>query len=129
MPIQIAVTINARGARCGCCALIDASGPDDAPVRCTAFDREFGPTDVDAQGMRLRLQACRAAEVHSITTLDSEDQWQAFRIGRDCREAGILESNAVARLHSVYPQPGQRHYFEAGFNGQPCPALTAPNPV
>ncbi len=60
--------------------------------------------------------------------LDSEDQWQAWRIGHDCWNTSYSPEDAIRRLEGVFPQPEQRPFFDAGFAGQPCPALTAPNP-
>lgn len=59
---------------------------------------------------------------------DSEDQWQAWRIGRDCRSNGDTKEAALVRLSSTFPQAAKRKYFEAGFAGAECPELTAPNP-
>lgn len=64
----------------------------------------------------------------NMGTIDSEDQWQAWRIGRDCRREGYSLGAAVQRLEATFPQPEQRPFFDAGFSGQDCPAATAPNP-
>ena len=61
--------------------------------------------------------------------IDNEDQWQAWRIGRDCREENYSKDAAIARLKSVWTQAEMLHYFDAGFTGNPCPMLTASDPT
>lgn len=64
----------------------------------------------------------------STRDLDSEDQWQAWRIGRNCCAGGYTKRDALARLTRCFPQAEQRPFFEAGYAGLPCPATTAANP-
>ncbi len=125
--INIAVPIAAQGQYCGFCQLIDASGPDDAPVHCTAFGEDFDPAQAE-NGRRIRLPACVAATQATRRSIDSEDQWQAWRIGRDCRQADTELGSAIARLETVFEQPDMRLYFDAGYAGRECPTLTAPTP-
>ncbi|HDR9133237.1 hypothetical protein KDX16_30990 [Burkholderia vietnamiensis] len=63
-----------------------------------------------------------------MKAIDSEDQWQAWRIGRDCRRDNFSESDAIARLTGTFDEPSLRTFFDAGFAGLDCPTLTALNP-
>ena len=95
--------------------------------------RAFILTSTDAQ-LAERVYTVQAALAADPTSgvpapLDSYEQWHAWRIGRDSRQAGTSAEQAVERLCSVFPQASQRVYFDAGFAGQDCPAPTAPNPV
>ena len=77
------------------------------------------------------VQAALAADPASgvPAPLDNYEQWHAWRIGRDLRQSGATEAQAIERLHFTFPQASQKRYFDAGFAGQPCPHLTAPNPA
>lgn len=77
------------------------------------------------------VQAALAADPASgiPAPLDNYEQWHAWRIGRDSRQSGATEAQAVERLQFTFPQASQRRYFDAGFAGQACPHLTAPNPA
>jgi len=63
-----------------------------------------------------------------MKAIDNFDQWHAWRIGRDTRSDGTSHDCALARLENVFPQAELVSYFDAGFAGNPCPHLTAPNP-
>lgn len=65
----------------------------------------------------------------AMCNVNSEDQWQAWRIGRDSRAAGDTYNSALSRLKNTFPQAEQLEYFEAGFSGLECPDLTALNPA
>lgn len=61
--VKIAVSIPVRSATlCGFCPLISYVHDDD-PVKCTAFQQEFGRENLDENGCRLRLPQCIASQI------------------------------------------------------------------
>jgi hypothetical protein len=101
----------------------------DSPAALHQF--VLASTDAELIGRVLAMQEKLAADPETGITppLDNYEQWHAWRIGRDSRHEGASEKQAVQRLQSVFPQYTQRAYFDAGFAGQACPKLTAPNPA
>lgn len=61
--VKIVVSVPVRSPTlCGCCPLIYYAHDDD-PIRCTAFQQEFGPENTDSEGRRIRLPQCVDAEI------------------------------------------------------------------
>lgn len=83
-----------------------------------------------AEARRFADQLIVDAEKASLqnSSLDCEDQYQAWRIGRDCLTEGYAESDAIKRVKGVFPQSEQLPFFNAGFSGKECPVLTAKTP-
>lgn len=64
--------------------------------------------------------------------IDSEDQWSAWRIGRDSRAENRTPEKAQERLLNCFGAArsvAMTAFFEAGFSGEPSPPCPAPNPA